>query len=172
MTNLTNFTVYRDAAVVWGFRITSAIIVGIFLLSSYWLVLDRSVPTKILYGEVIRYEPQADGAWLIIIRWHGERKRSCWGNSKRWITDNNPASIGLVLPLEDIAYPPDSDRPRDGKYEWEVPIHVPAYFATTGHIRGAYKIRILYACNPLQEYFFPIVVDPPPVSFELPVGEP
>jgi hypothetical protein len=162
----------RDAIVVWGVRILSFIIMAILALVFYWLVIDRSPPATIIGGEVLRYEQQPDGAWLLIIKWRGERHRSCWGNSKRWIADNNPLSVGLVLPLEDIAYPPDSnihDRPL-GPYEWEVPIHIPSYFATTGHTKGAYKIRILYSCNPLQQYIFPIVVEPPPVPFELPNG--
>jgi hypothetical protein len=162
----------RDAFVVWGLRILSFIIMAIMVLVFYWLVIDRSPPTTVFRGEVLRYEPQPDGGWILIIKWHGERHRLCWGNSKRWIADNNPLSIGLVLPLEDIAYPPDLHVGQLGHYEWEVPIHIPPYFASTGHTKGAYKIRILYSCNPLQQYMFPIVVEPPPVPFELPNGGP
>lgn len=161
----------RDSAFIWGMRAVSLVLLGSFALIFYWLVLDRSIPTNVLGGEVVRYERQSDGAWIVIVRWHGERKRSCWGNSKRWITDSNQGSIGLVLPLEDIAYPPDYDLPPSKSYVWEVPIHVPAYFESAGHTKGAYRIRILYSCNPLQEYLFPIVVEPPSVHFNLPVAE-
>ena len=166
----------RPNFVSWIVYGTSFIILAFVALVFYWLVIDRSPPTNVKGGEVIYYERQPNGSWLIIIRWHGERIRSCWGNSKRWITDRTPHSLGLVMPLDDIAYPPDY--PANQKvglavpFEWEVPVMVPAYFATSGHIRGAYKIRILYACNPLQEYLFPIVVEPPAVPFELPEKAP
>jgi hypothetical protein len=157
----------RENLIRWGFNVTSLIIVGILGLVFYWLVIDRDAPVIIHDGKAINYERQPDGSWIFFVKRTGERKRSCSGLSKRWIANT------ALLPLEDIPYPPDAeDRPL-GPYEWEVPVQVPAYYASTGHVKGTYRIRILYACNPLQEYFFPIVVEPPPVPFELPLeGQP
>jgi hypothetical protein len=154
---------HRDTFIVWGMRIVSFILVLVFALIFYWLVIDRSKPVVVDHGEVARYEQMPDGSWVVFVKWFGERKRLCWGTSKRWLTGS------ALLPLEDIPYPPDHETKPIGPYEWEVPLHIPAYFARTGHIKGAYRIRIFYACNPLQEYLYPIVVEPPPVPFELPV---
>ena len=155
----------RDFVVKWGLRGMSSLILAMILLTFYWVVLDRSPPSTIERGEVVSYQPQPDGSWVMFVRWYGQRHRECTGNSKRWV------SAGAYLPLQDIAYPPSEDPFRPGPYEWEVPVHIPAYFTSTGHIRGAYSIRILYACNPIQEYIFPIPVEPPPVPFSLPDGK-
>lgn len=161
------FWMHRDTFILWGMRISSAIILAIFALGFYWLVLDRSQPVFVERGEVDKYERQEDGSWIVFVRWYGVRERACWGNSKRWLTGD--AVLPLVLPLQDIAYPPDiQDRPL-GPYQWEVPLHIPAYFTRLGQTSGSYRIRILYSCNPLQEYLYPIVVEPPPVRFQLPL---
>jgi hypothetical protein len=152
----------RDCMVKWGLRILSSFVLGMILLAFYWVVLDRSPPSTIQGGEVMSYQERPDGSWILFVRWRGERHRVCNGYSKRWL------SAGAYLPLQDIAYPPDSQSTELGPYEWEVPVEIPAYFASTGHVRGAYSIRILYSCNPLQEYLFPIPVEPPPVPFEIP----
>lgn len=156
---------HRDCVVKWGLRVMSTVILFIILLVFYWVVIDRWPPSTIEGGTVTSYQPQPDGSWVMFVRWRGERHRECNGYSKRWL------SAGAYLPLEDIAYPPYDKATQMGPYEWEVPVNIPAYFASTGHIRGSYSIRILYACNPLQEYVFPIPVEPPPVPFSLPDGK-
>lgn len=158
-------TYYRDTFVKWSLRGLSAFIIAVVALVLYWLVIDRTPPAIIHGGQVTRYERQDDGSWIMFVKWTGERFRLCWGNSKRWLSDTT------ILPLVDIPYPPDIAARPLGPLEWEVPIAVPAFFANTGHSRGTYRIRIFYACNPLQEYLFPIVVEPPPVPFEIPTEQ-
>jgi hypothetical protein len=143
----------------------STAIMAMVLLCFYWIVIDRAVPVVVHGGQVLKYEKQPDGSWIVFVKWTGEQFRLCDGNSKRWLADT------AILPLADIPYPPnESERPL-GPYQWEVPLHIPSYFASTGHVRGTYRIQILYACNPLQQYVFPIVVNPPPVPFELPIEQ-
>lgn len=158
-----NFLVSRDSFVKWGIRAASAVILAGLALCAYWIVIDRSPPIEVHGGEVTRYQIQPDGGWIIFVRWSATRHRVCAGNSKRWIDG------GAWLPLSDIPYPPiaGDDRPL-GEFTWEVPVPVPVYFASTDHAKGAYRIEIEYACNPLQHYMFPIRIVPPPVPFELP----
>lgn len=155
----------RETFVKWAMRFFATVILLGFLISFYWLVIDRGKPVDVERGEVVSYQQQVDGAWIMFVRWYGVRNRSCWGNSKRWIVAG-----GAILPLEDVAYPPDPEERPHGPHEWEVPIYIPQYFITSGHLSGSYSIRILYACNPLQEQMFPIVVEPPPVQFSLPAA--
>lgn len=154
--------IQRDFFVKWAMRFLSSLVLGFILLVFYWIFLDREEPVVVHGGEVVKYEKQSDRSWIVFVKWKGERFRVCTGNSKRWIANT------ALLPLEDIPYPPDEERRPLGPYQWEVPLHIPAYFASTGHVTGTYRIRILYACNPIQEYMFPIVVDPPPVPFQIP----
>ncbi len=156
----------RDLLVEWGMKICTAAILGGLSLVSYWMFIDRSDPVTVHYGEVLNFERQADDSWIIIIKWHGERHRQCWGNSKRWI------SGGFVLPLPDIPYPPDRPEQKLGEFEWEVPVMIPSYYVSTGHHTGQYAIRIFYSCNPIQDYVFPIVIEPPPIPFSLPLDMP
>lgn len=145
----------------WGVALFSLIIFAIIGLAFYWLVIDREPPVTITRGEVVGHERQSNGNHIIFVKWHGERHRACYGNSKRWLTGN------IVVPMPDIPYPPDPRTVELGPIVWEVPIEVPGYFISTGHRKLAYQIRIDYACNPMQELLFPIRVSPPPVPFEL-----
>lgn len=151
----------RENRFRWGVSILSSVIMLITGLAVYWLVIDRSPPVTVTHGEVVGYERQPTGNYIVFIKWHGERHRNCYGNSKRWLTDS------IVIPLPDIPYPPDLQDAPAGPVEWEVAIDVPSYFVTTGHMKLSYRIRIDYVCNPLQEFMFPIQVSPPPVPFEI-----
>ena len=156
----------RDSIVKWAMTVLAFIILGGIGLCFYWLVIDRAPPVTVSGGEIISYEQQPDKTWIITVRWHGDRHRKCYGNSKRWLAN------GYWLPLADIPYPPPSAEMETGRFTWEVPILVPAYYVSTGHITGKYAIRILYACNPLQEYLFPITVEPPAIPFLIPIDKP
>lgn len=156
----------RDSFIKWGLFACTGVILGGLMLCLYWIILDRAEPVTVKYGEVVRFEHQANDSWIIIIRWHGERHRKCWGNSKRWVAGD------FVLPLPDIPYPPDRPHQELGPFTWEVPIEIPSYYVSTGHKTGQYSIRIDYACNPMQEYLFPIVVTPEPIQFEIPIDMP
>jgi hypothetical protein len=155
-----------DTVVSWGLSLFAGVIMAGLALVGYWVFLDRASPVTVHGGEVIRFDHQADDSWVMIVRWSGERHRQCWGNSKRWISGD------FVLPLPDIPYPPDRPEQQLGEFSWEVPVHIPPYYVSTGHIRGQYSIRILYACNPIQEYIFPISVEPDPIEFTIPVDMP
>jgi hypothetical protein len=155
-----------DSVVKWGLIACTSTILSGLMLCVYWLLIDRSAPVTVHYGEVVRFEHQANDSWVMIIRWHGDRHRKCWGNSKRWISGD------FVLPLPDIPYPPDRPDQEIGRFTWEVPIEIPSYYVSTGHTTGQYSIRIAYACNPLQEYLFPVIVTPKPVEFEIPTDMP
>lgn len=155
-----------ETFVSWGFKLGSLVMVAVLLLCFYWLVIDRSPAVVVDQGRAVAYEQQPDGSFLTWVHWKGTRYRSCSGTSKRWLVGES----GIILPLAEIPYPPDpKDRPI-GPYEWEVPIHIPAYYISSGHTKGEYRIRILYACNPLQEIMWPIVEEPDPVPFELPIS--
>jgi hypothetical protein len=155
----------KDSVVAWTMSSLMLVILLILGLCFYWLVIDRAPPVDVHGGEVLRYERQRDDSWIIIVRWNGNRHRNCFGNSKRWISAN-----GFWLPLMDIPYPPPSEGDVDiGEFSWEVPVLVPSYYVSTGHDHGNYSIRILYSCNPLQEYLFPIIVEPKPISFRIPI---
>lgn len=156
----------RDDFIKWGMMFCTGVILFGLLLCLYWLLVDRSVPVTVHRGEVIRFEHQTDDSWIMIIKWHGDRHRQCWGNSKRWISGD------FVLPLPDIPYPPDRPDQELGPFTWEVPIVIPPYYVSTGHITGNYAIRIMYACNPIQEYLFPIIIEPPPIPFSIPIDMP
>lgn len=145
----------------WGASILTAAILVPVTLCLYWLVLDRAPPITVHYGEITGYERRQNGDYVIFVRWHGQRHRACHGVSRRWLVD------GARVPLADIPYPPEDPRPVDTPVSWEVTVDVPGYFLTTGHVKLAYRIRIDYACNPIQELAFPIQVAPPPVPFEL-----
>lgn len=149
-----------------GLKITSLIIFLGLMLCFYWLVLDREPAVVVESGRAVAYERQADGSYLTWVHWKGTRYRQCTGTSKRWLVGEN----GIILPLEEIPYPPEVRTRPLGPYEWEVPIRVPQYYITSGHTSGEYRIRILYACNPLQEIVWPIVEEPDPVPFELPIS--
>lgn len=156
----------RDTFVKWGMRICTAVILAGLAVVFYWMAIDREIPVTVDYGEVIRFEHQSDDSWVMIVKWHGVRHRQCWGNSKRWISGD------LFLPLPDIPYPPERPQQELGKFTWEVPIHIPPYYVSTGHVSGKYAIRIFYACNPIQEYLFPITVEPNPIPFVIPTDMP
>jgi hypothetical protein len=155
-----------DTIVSRGLTVFAGIILCGLLLVAYWIFLDRTAPVTVKGGEVLRFEHQADDSWVMIIRWYGDRHRKCWGNSKRWISGD------FVLPLPDIPYPPDRPDQELGPFSWEVPVHIPPYYVSTGHVQGQYSIRILYACNPIQEYIFPIPVEPDPIRFVIPTDMP
>lgn len=163
---LSRLRVNWDTFVKWGLvSCTSAILAGM-MLCLYWIVLDRRKPVTVTHGEVVGFEHQANDSWVMIIKWYGQRHRQCWGNSKRWISGD------FVLPLPDIPYPPDRPDQEIGPFTWEVPIEIPPYYVSTGHITGQYSIRISYACNPMQEYLFPIIVTPDPIKFTIPTDMP
>jgi hypothetical protein len=164
--NVRNLRPNWDGLVRWGLTLFTAIILSGLMLCVYWVLIDRSAPVTVHYGEVVRFEHQANDSWVMIIRWHGERHRQCWGNSNRWISGD------FVLPLPDIPYPPDRPDQQIGPFTWEVPIEIPSYYVSTGHTTGQYAIRIEYSCNPLQEYLFPIIVTPNPVKFVIPTDMP
>jgi hypothetical protein len=159
-----NIGIARDEFLKWGIRIVSTLIFFMVMLCVYWLVIDRFEPIQVERGEVVRYDEQQDGSWVMFVKWYGQRNRRCWGTSKRWLAGET------LLPLEDIPYPPENQNTPFGPYQWEVPVYIPQYFVRTGHIKGEYRIRIFFACNPLQEHIFPIAIEPPPVAFELPVA--
>lgn len=155
-----------DAFVSWGLRIgTVAILSGLSILA-YWVFIDRMIPVTVHHGEVTGFEHQPDDSWIMLVKWHGVRHRQCWGLSKRWISGD------FVLPLPDIPYPPDRPAQQLGPFTWEVPIHIPPYYVSTGHAQGQYSIRIFYACNPMQRLIFPIVVEPDPIKFVIPTDMP
>jgi DsbC/DsbD-like thiol-disulfide interchange protein len=113
---------------------------------------------------VIKYEHQPDNTWIFIVKWRGQLNRRCGGVSKRWLID------GFRLPLMDFPYPAELETQPLGDFSWEVPVHVPAYFVSTGHINGTYRARFMYSCNKLQEIVFPIIDEPTSVPFSIPVG--
>ena len=154
----------RDCLVKWGLTITTSIIMVSVGLCLYWVVIDRKLPIEVHRGEVILYQKQIDDSWVFVVRWTGTLRRRCGGISNRWIVD------GFRLPLTDIPYPEEPEPAElDREFSWEVPVHVPSYFVSTGHDSGQYRARFLYACNPLQERIFPISDIPPSVSFKLPI---
>jgi hypothetical protein len=154
----------RDSLVKWGLTVTTSIIMVSMGLCLYWVVVDRKLPIEVHRGEVILYQKQMDDSWVFVVRWTGTLRRRCGGISNRWIVD------GFRLPLTDIPYPAEPEPAQLNKvFTWEVPVHVPAYFVSTGHDSGQYRARFLYACNPLQERIFPIADTPPAVSFKLPI---
>jgi hypothetical protein len=145
----------------WGVPPLTLAIFSTLALAAYWLVIDRYPPITVDRGEIAGSERQPDGSLVVFVRWHGTRHRFCPGVSKRWLAD------GALLPLPDIPYPPEDADAETGRAQWEVAVQVPAYFLTTGHVDLAYRIRIDYSCNPLQEIAFPIRVAPPPVPFRV-----
>jgi len=156
----------RDAFVKWGMTLSTASILAGLSVCIYWTVLDRRVPIDVLRGEVTLYQKQSDDSWVFVVRWYGILKRRCGGISNRWIVD------GFRLPLADIPYPAETEPIElDKEFHWEVPVHVPSYYVSTGHISGRYRARFLYSCNPLQERIFPISYVPPAVEFTLPVKD-
>lgn len=164
--SLSRLKVNWDNFVKWGLIACTSVILAGIMLCLYWVLLDRGKPVTVTHGEVVGFEHQSNDSWVMIIKWYGERHRQCWGNSKRWISGD------FVLPLPDIPYPPDRPDQEIGPFTWEVPIEIPAYYVSTGHTTGQYSIRISYACNPMQEYLFPIVIIPEPVKFTIPVDMP
>lgn len=157
----------RDGVIKWGMTLATATILAGVVICLYWLALDRRIPIEVKKGEVVLYQQQQDYSWVFIVRWTGTLKRRCGGISKRWIVD------GFRLPLVDVPYPAEAEPNRIGEdFSWEVPIHVPAYFVSTGHTSGLYRAIFFYACNPMQERIFPIVQEAPTVRFELPLDNP
>lgn len=159
-----HFRPKRDSCVKWGLRISSAAIISGLLFCAYWLVVDRSVPITVAGGEVKEYERQPDNSWILIIRWRGELHRRCGGVSKRWLID------GFRLPLDDFPYPGEMESQPLGDFTWEEPVHIPAYFVSTGHLSGTYRVKFFYACNRLQEVAFPIADEPPAIPFTIPLN--
>lgn len=158
------FAPKRDLVVKWGLYILTSIILASLSVCLYWVVIDRKLPLDVLHGEVVLYQKQSDESWVFVVRWQGILKRRCGGISNRWIVD------GFRIPLADIPYPAEAEPNELGKeFTWEVPVHVPAYFVSTGHRSGQYRARFLHHCNPLQERIFPIVDNPPSVPFDLPL---
>jgi hypothetical protein len=154
----------RDSFVKWGLTLFTAIILAGLSVCVYWVLLDRKVPIDVHKGEVILYQKQIDDSWVFVVRWTGTLRRRCGGISNRWIVD------GFRLSLVDIPYPAEAEPTQlNEEFTWEVPVHVPSYFVSTGHSSGQYRARFLYGCNPLQERMFPIVDTPPSVHFELPI---
>lgn len=157
------FKLKRDSCIKWGFRLSSTAILISLSFCFYWLGVDRSLPITVTNGEVIKYEHQPDNSWIMIVRWRGQLNRRCGGISKRWLID------GFRLPLIDFPYPPEMESQQLGDFSWEVPIHVPAYYVSTGHTKGTYRARFMYSCNKLQEIVFPIIDEPMGVPFVIPV---
>ena len=147
----------------WATRAAAVFVIGFTLLAAYWVLIDRQPPIEMTRGEILRYDEQPNGNWLLLVKWSAHRVRVCPGISRRWITGE------AWLPLPDIMYPPEVQDAKLGDFSWEVVAEIPAYFAAIGVTEGQYRIEIRFACNPLQQYIFPILVVPEPIVFDLPI---
>jgi hypothetical protein len=153
----TSGDIFKWVARFFGFTLGSLV-----LLSAYWILIDRQPPIDIRKGEVVRYTQKANGDWLLLVKWTAFRHRTCPGISRRWISGE------VWLPLPDIMYPPQLQKTGPGEFVWEVVAEIPEYIRDLGGDEGQYTIDIKFACNPLQQYVFPITVTPGPVDYKIP----
>ena len=157
----------RDCFIKWGMTATTAVILVCLTICLYWVAIDREKPIEGLKGDVVLSQQQIDLSWVVVVRWTATLKRRCPGVSKRWIYGY------FRIPLTDIPFPAEEKSNEIGsEITWQVPVHVPSYFSSTGVSSGDYRAVFLYACNPMQERIFPITYEAPIIKLDLPVSDP
>jgi hypothetical protein len=131
-----------------------AALAGLAVLFAAWAA-DDEPPIENMVGRAISVDVRDDGAATVLVEWTGRRLRLCDGFSYRWIID------GYITQLASAVHPPEPASNIGKVMTWRVSIPVPPDLHDGA---GAYRIRMTFACNPLQR-IFPIIVDPPDVPF-------
>lgn len=133
-----------------------AILVVISLLLFGWWFADRQQPMEALTGTFVGWDEKIPRRGHVV--WKGIPVRSCPGTVYRYIVDGEI----VILPPKKLEYQgPIENEAKDVRT-------ISADFDLPERIKhdASYKIRILYKCNPLHEYF-PIIVAPSDVPFKL-----
>lgn len=133
-----------------------AILTLISLTLFGWWFADRQQPMEALTGTFVKWDEKTPRRGHVV--WKGIPVRSCPGIIYRYIVDGEI----VILPPKVLEYHGPIDNP-----EKDIRT-IPATFDLPERVKhdASYRIRILYKCNPLHEYF-PIIVAPPDVPFEL-----
>lgn len=101
------------------------------------------------------------------VEWTGQRYRYCDGKVSRWVINNGRYvhfSRSEFSGSSDL--PPEEQGRADTVYaKFEIP-----WGAKQQLVQPKYRIRIEYACNPLQR-IFPIVVSPPEIPLSSAISE-
>ena len=129
------------------------------VLFTAW-ALDDAPPIEAMAGRAVAVHVRDDGAVAVLVEWTGRRARLCDGYSYRWVLD------GSITQIPGAVHPPPPASEVGAVQTWRVWVPVPPDIHDGA---GAYRIRMLFACNPLQR-LFPIVVDPPDVPFTIDRG--
>lgn len=133
-----------------------AVLVLISLGLFGWWFADRQQPMEALTGTFIGWDEKVPRRGHVL--WKGIPVRSCPGTVYRYIVDGEI----VILPPKKLEYQgPIDNEAKDVRT-------IPAYFDLPERVKhdASYKIRIVYKCNALHEYF-PIIVAPSDVPFKL-----
>lgn len=125
-----------------------------------WMALDRAPPFLVTNGRIDPPNPTTNGS--ITVTWDIRATRSCQPSSNATVTRTIVDSKGVrhtYAPVHAVYGTPEQHEPDEIKRRIPLPENI------TGHAR--YSSIACYACNPLQEYLWPICIQMPEVDFEI-----
>lgn len=138
-----------------------AALAGVGIASAISSLLDREPPTVFEKAEALT--PTVPQGGVLDAQYSVVQNRLCNASVERYVTDADgnihvPSTytVGRQAPIE--GYPPE------GRETYHRSITVPLA-ASVGPAR--YDVRFTYVCGLLQKLAYPIVVDAPPIRFEI-----
>lgn len=118
-------------------------------------VVDREPP--FIYEEAKALSPTVEQGGTIEIEFSVFRTRICPLIAKRWLTDSAKERHSIPQFTTGL-------RLLAGRETYRRSITVPVAVAPGP---AEYRVTLEYVCNPLQKFLGPIIVDSPPVKFDV-----
>jgi hypothetical protein len=122
----------------------------------YW-VIDRQPPTDFIGMQVVEDESVTPGGRLKV-EYKVNRRKNCAVTLEQVLFDAK--KVRYILPEQKYTIEPGSNGPE----EFVLAVPIPDKFAVG---EGRFRAIRSYVCNPIQAWFWPLVVQQPDVYFDV-----
>jgi hypothetical protein len=135
------------------------VIIGMAIFAGIlgWWTIDRAPPTNLQAQRVIEDEAQTPGGRLLI-EYTTHRYKVCSVVLEQVLFDSR--GIRYILPEQEYTVEPGTN----GAETFVLPVPIPDKFSA-----GPARFRAFrtYACNPIQRWFWPVVLRSPDIEFDV-----